>query len=189
MNVLFSRSGGLQSGSESQSGFHPELYNVADALPQEHWERYECFYTNPPFGQSNHCQSIEAFLKRGMEAVGQDALGCLVLADHPSYPWTREVLLATHHILVHNGFIIAELLPEFHHYHLDDAPDLTSCSMVVRRVKYRHASYASIPLEPSMLVNFYGEESPLHIRYVRDLTHGGEVPSRDHIFEPFESGG
>lgn len=42
-----------------------ELYNVADALPQEHWEQFECFYTNPPFGASNNGKSIEAFLKRG----------------------------------------------------------------------------------------------------------------------------
>jgi N4-bis(aminopropyl)spermidine synthase len=85
--------------------------------------------------------------------------------------------------------MISELLPEFHHYHLDDAPDLTSCSMVVRRVEYQPAPYASMPLEPSMLANFYGEELPLRVRYVRDLTKGGELPSRDHTMEPLESGG
>ena len=75
-----------------------ELYNMADALPQEHWEQFECFYTNPPFGASNDGKSIEAFLRRGIEAVGEDALGCLVLADDPNYLWTREVLLATQRI-------------------------------------------------------------------------------------------
>lgn len=166
-----------------------ELYNVADALLQKHWEKFECFYTNPPFGASNHGKSIKAFLQRGIEAVGHDALGCLVLADHSSYSWTREVLLATQRILVHNGFMISELLPEFHHYHLDDAPDLTSCSMVVRRVEYQPAPYASTPLEPSMLANFYGEESPLRVRYIRDLTQGSKAPSRDHTIEPLEHGG
>ena len=37
-----------------------ELYNVADALPQEYWERFECFYTNPPFGASNHGKSVRS---------------------------------------------------------------------------------------------------------------------------------
>ena len=166
-----------------------ELYNIADALPREHWEQFDCFYTNPPFGASNHGKNVKAFLQRGIEAMGHDALGCLVLADHHSYPWTWKVLLATQRILVQNDFIISELLPEFHHYHLDDAPDLTSCSMVVRRVESHSAVYASIPLELSMLANFYGEESPLRIRYVRDLTQGGEFPSRDHLMELFDGGG
>lgn len=165
-----------------------ELYNVADALPQNHWEQFDCFYTNPPFGASNSGRSIEAFLRRGVEAVGKDAIGCLVLADHPNYPWTRHVLLATQRKVVHNDFVISELLPEFHHYHLDDAPDLTSCSMVVRRVEYCPTSYASKPLEPSMLTNFYGEESALRVGYVRDLTHGGKLPSRDYEIELLDRG-
>jgi N4-bis(aminopropyl)spermidine synthase len=165
-----------------------ELYNIAHALPQKHWEQFDCFYTNPPFGASNNGRSVEAFLRRGIEAVGKDAIGCLVLADHPDYPWTRNVLLATQRILVQDGFMISELLPEFHHYHLDDAPELTSCSMVVRRVEYDPAVYASKPLEPSMLTNFYGEQSPLLVRYIRDLTQGGKLPSQDQKIELLEQG-
>jgi predicted methyltransferase len=155
-------------------------------LPQKHWEQFDCFYTNLPFGASNNGRSVEAFLRRGIEAVGKDAIGCLVLADHPNYRWTRNVLLATQRIVVQNGFMISELLPEFHHYHLDDAPELTSCSMVVRRVEYDPTAYASKPLEPSMLAKFYGEESPLRVRYIRDLTQGGKAPSRDHKIELLE---
>lgn len=164
-------------------GVSAELYNVADPLPQSYWEHFESFYTNPPFGASNHGRSIEAFLKRGIEAVGAEAIGCLILADHPKYPWTRDVLLATQRLLVKNGFVISELLPEFHHYHLDDAPDLTSCSMVVRRLEYHPAAYSSDVLAPSVLKNFYGGESPLRVRYIRDLTHGGKFPSRDYKIE------
>jgi predicted methyltransferase len=166
-----------------------ELYNVADALPQEHWEKFECFYTNPPFGASNNGKSIEAFLKRGVEAVGKDAIGCLVLADDPNSLWTRDVLLATQRIVVQKGFIISELIPEFHHYHLDDAPELTSCSMVIRCVEYHPSTYASMPFEPSMLTNFYGEASPLRVKYVRDLTRGGKFLSRDREFELMDSRG
>jgi len=166
-----------------------ELYNAADALPQEHWEQFECFYTNPPFGASNNGKSIEVFLKRGVEAVGKDAIGCLVLADDPNSQWTRDVLLATQRIVVQKDFIISELIPEFHHYHLDDNPELTSCSMVIRRIKYHPSAYASKPLSPSMLTNFYGKESPLRVKYVRDLTRGGKFPSRDHEFELMDSRG
>src|SRR5258707_13525671 len=104
-----------------------ELYNVADPLPRAHWEKFDCFYTNPPFGASNDGRSVEAFLRRGIEAVGADALGCLVAADDPNFGWTRTVLFATQRFAMQNGFAISELLPEFHHYHLDDSPELTSC--------------------------------------------------------------
>jgi predicted methyltransferase len=166
-----------------------ELYNVADPLPPGHWEHFESFYTNPPFGASNGGASIEAFARRGIEAVGKEAIGCLVVGDDPRFPWTRQALLATQRMVLQSGFLISELLPEFHHYHLDDSPELTSCSMVVRRVEYVSKSFASEPLPPSMLAKFYGEESPLLVRYVRDNTRGGTLPSRDHTMELFESGG
>ncbi len=166
-----------------------ELYNVADPLPRHHWQHFECFYTNPPFGASNNGRSIEAFLRRGIEAVGKDATGCLVIADDPAFPWTRVVMLATQRSVVASGFVVSELLPEFHHYHLDDSPDLTSCSMVIRRVECFPQEYISQPLPRSMLSNFYGEESPLRVRYVRDTTRGGKLPSKDHTMELFDSGG
>jgi hypothetical protein len=108
-----------------------------------------------------------------------------VLADHPGYLWTRQVLLATQRVSLQEGFIVSELLPEFHHYHLDDAPELTSCSMVIRRVEYSRSGYASQPLSLEMLRNFYGEESPLRVKYIRDSTRGGKLPSKDHTIEPF----
>ncbi len=166
-----------------------ELYNVADALPKCHWGQFECFYMNPPFGASNGGRSIEAFWRRGVESVGRDAVGCIVLADHPAHPWTYEVQLATQRIVVQDGFRVSTFLPEFHHYHLDDTPDLTSCSMVVHRVEYRRTAYRSKPLKPSMLADFYGEESPLRVKYIRDLTHGGKVPARDYEAEPLDSRG
>ena len=98
------------------------------------------------------------------------------------------MLLATQRILVRGGFMVSELLPEFHHYHLDDVPELTSCSMVVRRVEYDATVYASKPLEPSMLANFYGKQSPLLVRYIRDLTQGGKLPSKDHKIELLKPG-
>jgi predicted methyltransferase len=51
-----------------------ELYNVAHPVPENHWQQFDCFYTNPPFGASNNGQSVVAFLRRGIEAAGEDAL-------------------------------------------------------------------------------------------------------------------
>ena len=94
-----------------------ELYNVADPLPKKHWQKYEGFYMNPPFGASNSGRSVRAFFRRGCEAVGDDAVGCLAIADDRRHSWTQEVLLATERTVLENGFIISELIPEFHHYH------------------------------------------------------------------------
>ena len=162
---------------------------MADPLPEPYWQRFGCFYTNPPFGASNNGRSIEAFLLRGVEAVGKDATGCLVVADDPAVAWTRAVMLATQRTVLASGFVVAELLPEFHHYHLDDLPELTSCSMVICRVEYSSQEYSSKRLPRSMLLDFYGEESPLRVRYVRDRTRGGKLPSNDHQMELFDNGG
>jgi len=166
-----------------------ELYNVADPLPRRHWQKFSGFYTNPPFGASNGGKSVEAFLKRGIEAVGKEAVGCLVIADHKTLPWTTDVLVSTENMVLKNGFVIREMLPEFHHYHLDDTPELTSCSMVIRRVQWERKPYASTAMGARARRNFYGEASPLWARYVRDLTYGGRRPSRDHKIEPWKGVG
>jgi len=163
-----------------------ELYNVADALPKEHWEKFDGFYTNPPYGESNNGKSIEVFLRRGIEAVGEDAVGCLVVADYDELSWTRVVLLNSEKIILSKGFIIREMLPKFHTYHLDDTPDLTSCSIIMKRVKWRKSKYDSKEITLTMRANFYGEEAPLRIKYVRDLTGGGKLASSDHKLEPWE---
>lgn len=163
-----------------------ELYNVADALPIKHWQKFDGFYTNPPFGASNNGKSVEVFMKRGIEAVRKEAVGCLVIADYKALPWTTEVLVSTENMVLKNGFVIREILPEFHHYHLDDTPELTSCSMVIKRVRWEKKPYGSRTLGTGMLRNFYGESSPLRARYVRDLTYGGRRPSRDHKIEPWK---
>jgi N4-bis(aminopropyl)spermidine synthase len=161
-----------------------ELYNVADPLPPEHWQKFNAFYTNPPYGQRNDGRSIEAFLTRAIQAVSANAAGCVVLADDKRYPWTQTVLLATQRFGEKQGFVVSELLPEFHLYHLDDSPDLRSCSMILQRLEFQPGPYASEPLPKPMLVNFYGKEAPLNVKYVRDLTNGGKFPSRDHKLEP-----
>lgn len=163
-----------------------ELYNVADALPKKYWQKFDGFYTNPPFGESNKGKSVEVFLRRGIEAVGKEAVGYLVIADYKALFWTTEVLFCTEKIILKNGFVISEILPEFHHYHLDDTPELTSCSMVITRVKCKKMAYGSKRLDKELLKNFYGEGAPLWAKYVKDLTYGGKLASRDHKIEPLK---
>jgi len=162
-----------------------ELYNVADPLPPQHWEKYEGFHVNPPFGQSNAGRSVKAFLRRGLETIGAEGVACAVLANDSNYPWTWEVLHNAQRYLIDERMVLAELLPEFHRYHLDDAPDLRSCSLVMRKLKQLPHPYASVPLENEFLANFYGENSPLKVRYVRDKTNAGKLASNDYYCEGF----
>lgn len=160
-----------------------ELYNVIDPLPQKHWRKFDGFYTNPPFGKSNGGRSVEAFIRRGEEALGKDGVGCLVIADDRRLQWSQDVLLATQRMVLNDGFVITELLPEFHHYHLDDVPDLTSCSLVIQRIKAPHSRYNSKPLHGTQLNNFYGKGKHLRVKYVRDLTGGSRFPSTEYKLE------
>jgi predicted methyltransferase len=156
-----------------------ELYHVADPLPEKHWQAYDAFYTNPPWGKSNNGESVCAFIQRGIESVRGEALGCIVMGDHPDYLWTHEVQLKTQSFVMKREFRIAEMLPRFHHYHLDDAPNLTSCSLVVQRKVHVSSEYKSEKLSPDRLQNFYGEGSPLRWQYVIDKTNGGRFATRD----------
>ena len=163
-----------------------ELYNVADRLPSVLWERFDGFYTNPPFGASNEGKSIQTFIARAFEATKTGAVGIAILADRAELRWTREVLRKTQSDLLARGAVITELLPEFHNYHLDDTPELTSCSLVIEVIEREPANYASEPLDETSRLNFYGSENPLRTRYVYDLRDGGKLPSRDYEFEGFE---
>jgi len=162
-----------------------ELYNVSDPVPEKYWETFNGFYTNPPFGASNKGKSIEVFLRRANELICPGAIGCLVLADHPQYQWTQEVLAVTQSFLINNHFIISEMVPEFHHYHLDDAPDLTSCSIIVKKSFTPNSPYTSLPLSVEELQDFYGEQIPLRVQYVKDKT-GGKYPSKDYELIPIK---
>lgn len=162
-----------------------ELYNVADPLPPAHWQSFDAFYTNPPFSSKNDGKSVEVFIRRGVEAIGKNATGCVVIADDDEHEWTQDVLLQTERLVIDSGFVISELLPRFHNYHLDDAPTLTSCSLCVRRRNGTISNYASRAIGEEERRNFYGEDAPLHVHYVRDLSDGGKLGPLDYKTESF----
>jgi predicted methyltransferase len=164
---------------------HAELYNIADPLPENHWQRHDAFHTNPPWGRRNDGSSVLAFIKRGIEAVRGESLGCIVIGDHPSHAWTHSVQLRAQSLLLDHKFRVAEMLPQFHRYHLDDDPELTSCAMIAQRDGGDVISYASRRLDKASLHNFYGSENPLHIKYVRDRRNGGKLESNDIQVIPY----
>ncbi len=137
-----------------------ELYNVADPLPSMHLGTFEAFYTNPPFGASNGGRSVKAFLQRGDEALASDGMACVVVADEPTLAWTAVVMKQVQNFLFENNFTITEMLPQFHRYHLDDTPELTSCSLMAVRHSNENVKPASEALPKEDFEKFYGANSP-----------------------------
>jgi N4-bis(aminopropyl)spermidine synthase len=157
------------------------LYNVADPLPDDCRARFTGFYSNPPFGSSNNGNSVAAFLLRGLEGLAAGGVCCAVLADDQELSWCNGVLQEAQRMLIENGCVISELVPEMHTYHLDDHPNLRSCSLIARRLEVIHPSTLSYncALRPDWISNFYGANAALDVQYVRDLTNGGKLSSHD----------
>jgi len=165
-----------------------ELYNVIDPLPKKYWGFFDGFYTNPPFGASNDGVSVKAFVRRGIEAVGKEGVGCIVIADDREHEWSQIVLKNVQGMILDEGCLVSEVIPAFHKYHLDDSPDLTSCSMIIRRAIGSERQLTSEALPPEQYKDFYGKGKPLQIKYVRDLTKGGQLESKDYEFEYIKVG-
>ena len=146
-----------------------ELYNCLDVFPGP--TNFDCFYTNPPWGASNEGESVKVFMQRGMEAIGYDGEGMVVVADDSEIEWPGVVLANLQSAALRAGFAVRRLMPQVHSYHLDDAPDLRSCNVVL-------ASSAPViekpdpgPVtDPARLQHFYGKNTPPKVRYVYERT-------------------
>ncbi|MEW6499053.1 MAG: bis-aminopropyl spermidine synthase family protein [Cyanobacteriota bacterium] len=158
------------------------LYNVAEALPTEHFGAYDGFHINPPWGASNGGESVITFFERGSQATKDKSLGIVVIADDPDLLWTQEVLRDTQYRALELGYVVSELLPQLHFYHLDDAPDLRSCSCLFRRIDPDCMQKTSEPLEPARLNNFYGKNNPLRFRYVRERARLNPDRESDQLY-------
>src|SRR5208282_4603108 len=152
-----------------------ELYNVANPMPQRLLARADAFYTNPPFGSSNGGESVVAFLNRGIESVHDRGVGAVVIADDRSLDWTQRVLHRTKAELLDNDFVVTEIGDQRHHYYLDDAPRLRSCTLMARRTRPRAGLPVSRPLRASSFRDFYGRKQHLKLGFVRD----GNDPERE----------
>lgn len=159
------------------------LYNVAEALPSEHFGAYDGFHINPPWGASNGGESVLAFFERGSQATKDGSLGIVVIGDDPELPWTQGVLRDTQRRAFELGYVVSELLPQLHEYHLDDAPELRSCSCLFRRIDASCMERESKPLDHSRRDNFYGKSSPLRFRYVRERPTLNAARESDLLYE------
>lgn len=141
------------------------LYNVVDTLPPDVVEGFDAFHINPPWGQYNEGESVKLFMERGLLATKSGGLGVIAVGHSETSPWTGRVLRAVQaHVVACNAYV-CEMIPEFHLYHLDDAPDLRSCGLFIRRAGPH--GLINGPADTARLRNFYGRENHAKYRYVK----------------------
>jgi len=145
------------------------LYNCLDSFPE--FPKYDCFYTNPPWGASNNGESINVFTQRGIEAVQYDGDGMIVIADDDELPWPKLVLANVQRYGLSKGFYVSRMQRKLHLYHLDDAPDLKSCNLYVSSEpgNEKKKTDSENVTDPNKLQNFYGRSKEPRVKYVREI--------------------
>ena len=164
-----------------------QLYNCLDAFPAGN--RFDCFYTNPPWGASNEGESVKLFAQRGMEAVGYAGEGLIVIADDNALDWPKLVLRTIQRFAIESGFYIQKMMSQIHQYHLDDAPNLRSCNLLLKAMPEAKAPGPSEPItDKARLENFYGRQAHLRVRYVREKKRldYGMAPDDEYELELLE---
>jgi N4-bis(aminopropyl)spermidine synthase len=163
------------------------LYNCLDEFPA--LGAYDVFYTNPPWGASNGGESVNVFVQRGMEAVGYDGEGMIVIADDEELEWPKQVLSRVQVFSASSGFFVSRMMPRMHHYHLDDAPDLKSCNLFVTSVPGNEGPMKSVAItDQERLSNFYGRSKAPHVKYVKERKRldYGMAPEEEYTLELLE---
>ncbi len=153
---------------ERLDNLEAELYNCLDPIPDRN--KFDRFYTNPPWGASNGGESVNVFVERGMEFIQFDGEGMVVIADSDdTLPWTMDVLANTQAFASDKGFYVSCLMPALHEYHLDDNPELRSCNLMLRSRPGNGRVPDSDPIsDPGRLANFYGDGVEPRVRYIRE---------------------
>ena len=164
------------------------LFNCLDPLPTG-IGKYDCFYSNPPWGASNGGQSVIQFARRGMELISYEGDGLLVIADRdPDLPWTEETLANVQCFGSESGFYVSKMLPRLHEYHLDDNPELRSCNLILQSKPDNGRQFESEPADAEVHNNFYGAGARARVKYVRekDRVNYGRAHSDEYRLEPFQ---
>jgi len=145
-----------------------QLYNCLDAFPAV--GEFDAFYTNPPWGASNEGESVNVFMRRGMEAIGYGGDGAVVVADDPTLEWPSRVLASLQGAALEADFYVRRMMPQVHSYHLDDDPNLRSCNVLLGSLDNdQNRQVKSMPVtDRSRLAHFYGRDAAPRVRYVRD---------------------
>lgn len=160
------------------------LYNCLDAFPDV--EPYDRFYTNPPWGASNAGESVKVFTQRGMEAMHYSGEGMVVIADDLELPWPKQVLHRVQHFAVEQQFFVSRMMPRLHAYHLDDAPDLKSCNLMIASLPDSgHVPQSEAIRGREQLDHFYGKSASPYVRYVRERQRVdyGRANTNEYEFE------
>jgi N4-bis(aminopropyl)spermidine synthase len=163
------------------------LYNCIDAFPEP--SGFDCFYTNPPWGASNEGESVKVFVQRGMEATKYAGEGAIVIADDAEKEWASRVLANVQGFALSSGFFIQRMMSRVHSYHLDDAPELRSCNLILKALPGNAAPGPSLQItDPARLRNFYGFDNPPTYRYVREKLRleYGKAHDDEYSFESWE---
>lgn len=166
------------------------LYNCLDSVPDD-CGSFDLFYSNPPWGASNGGKSVIIFARRGMELIGFQGEGLLVIADRdPELSWTEEVLANVQHFASQQGFYVGKMMGPMHQYHLDDNPELRSCNLVLHSRPGNERSGESKPAEVAEVQDFYGAGVAPRVRYVRERERVdyGKAHSDEYSFELIEGG-
>lgn len=143
-----------------------ELYNCLDPFPQK--GAFQRFYTNPPWGESNEGTSVIVFARRGIEAIGYEGEGMIVIADDPELDWPRTVLQKVQVYAISRGFHVASMDSRVHAYHLPEAAHLRSCNLVVGSVPGSARVHQEEGIDEALLRNFYGRSKEPKVHYVLD---------------------
>lgn len=169
--------------AEAVKNLDAVLYNCLDEIPDV--ERYDCFYTNPPWGASNNGESVNLFVERGFELLEYDGEGLVVIADDSELEWPRRVLHSAQSFAIARGFYVSRMSPRLHSYHLDDAPDLKSCNLGLSSIPGNRHSVESVRRRGSDLDHFYGQDQVPRVKYVRDRSgrDRGRALHLDYEFE------
>ncbi|MEX0754721.1 MAG: bis-aminopropyl spermidine synthase family protein [Actinomycetota bacterium] len=170
---------------EGLSTLTSHLYNVIDVFPGP--LDFERFYTNPPWGASNDGESVNVFVQRGMEATSYVGEGVVVIADDPELEWPKRVLANLQRRVLESGFFVQRMMTQVHSYHLDDAPDLRSCNLILKALPGNARTVDSRAIDdPARLEHFYGRDGHPRIRYVRELARleYGKAAESEYELEP-----
>ena len=152
---------------ERLTQLNAKLYNCLDAFPGP--SDFDCFYTNPPWGASNEGESVKVFVQRGMEATLYRGEGMVVIADDADLEWPKRVLANVQQFIIESGFFVQRMMPQLHRYHLDDAPNLRSCNVIIKALPGNGAPGPSAAISDSArLAHFYGRDNPPKVRYIRE---------------------
>jgi predicted methyltransferase len=166
-----------------------ELYNCLDPFPGQ--ADFDCFYTNPPWGQSNSGESVKVFLQRGLESTSYRGEGMIVIADDIKLDWPKQVLSNVQAFIIESGYFVQRMMPNLHSYHLDDNPDLRSCNLIIKALPGNKPPRSSETItDPARLVNFYGRDNYPKVRYVRERMRldYGKANENEYSLELLEKG-